>query len=80
MDEIAILGDAYRQTHQTQAALFELDRTTLAELAEISAGRLFDQIDREVQQTEHSARSSKASMMRGKTLDITLYFFAEIFE
>jgi hypothetical protein len=66
--------------HQTQAALFELDQTSLAEVAEISAGRLFDQIDREVQQTEHSARSSKASMMRWKTLDITSCFFAETFE
>jgi hypothetical protein len=80
MDEIAILGDAYRQTHQTQAALFELDRTTLAELAEISAGRLFDQIDREVQQTDHSARSSEASMMPGKTLDVTVCFFVKTFE
>jgi hypothetical protein len=66
--------------HQTQAALFELDQTALAEVAEISAGRLFDRIDREVQQTEHSARSSKTSMMRGKTLDVTVCFFAETFD
>jgi hypothetical protein len=66
--------------HQTKAALFKLDQTALAEVAEISAGRLFDQIDRELQQAEHSTRSSKASMMRGKTLDVTLCFFAETFE
>jgi hypothetical protein len=66
--------------HQTQAALFELDQTALAEAAEISAGKLFDQIDRELQQTEHSTRSSKASMIRGRTLNVTLCFFAETFE
>jgi hypothetical protein len=38
--------------HQTQAALFELDQTALAEVAEFSAGRLCDQIDREVQPTD----------------------------
>ena len=66
--------------HQTQAALFELDQTALAEVGEVSAGRLFDQIDCELQQTDHSARSSKASMMHGQTLDVTLCFFAETFE
>src|SRR6266704_1658671 len=35
--------------HQTEAALVELDQTALAEAAEISASRLLDQIDREVQ-------------------------------
>jgi hypothetical protein len=66
--------------HQTQEALFELEQTALAEVTAISADRLFDQIDREVQQTDHSARSSEASMMPGKTLDITSCFFAETFE
>jgi len=38
--------------HQTEAALVELDQTALAEAAETSAGRLLDQIDREVQQAD----------------------------
>ena len=38
--------------HQTEAALVELDQTALAEAAETSAGRLLDQIDRELQQTD----------------------------
>jgi hypothetical protein len=38
--------------HQTEAALVELDQTALAEAAESSAGRLLDQIDREVQHTD----------------------------
>ena len=38
--------------YQTQPALFELDQTALAEAAETSAGRLLDQIDRELQHTD----------------------------
>jgi DNA-directed RNA polymerase specialized sigma24 family protein len=41
----------------------------------LKRGSSLDQIDRELQQTDHSARSSKASMMHGKTVDVTLCFF-----
>jgi hypothetical protein len=53
-NEIAIPADAYRQTPSNPSGWVELDQTALAEIAEISAGRLFDQIDREFhRQTSH---------------------------